>query len=225
MTGLLFWLNVRLEKKLLKIDRTEKFKRKIAFDLALIIMISGFLGGRLLHVVYEEWLYYMIYPLEVFKFWKGGYVYYGGWFASFFCAWLFLRHGKLVFLPWLDFFTPLLSLGYALGRVACYFEGCCYGNTFIPLQLIMVFCELALLGAILFFERRNAFSKAGLLFLTWVIVHASTRFFIEFYRADDRGSMIFGFLSVSQVISILLVSLATLFVVKLNRDKLQTSLF
>ena len=43
MTVLLFWLNIRLDQKIFNLDRTEKFKRKIAFDLSLVIMVAGFL--------------------------------------------------------------------------------------------------------------------------------------------------------------------------------------
>lgn len=207
MTILLFWLNKRLDSNssLLKIERAPKFKRKVAFDLAIVVMVSGFFGGRLLHIFYEEWLYYLTYPAEIFKFWKGGFVYYGGWIASFIASIWYLRYRKLEFLPWADFFTPLLSLGYALGRVACYFEGCCYGNTWIPLQLIMVFSELALLVLILVAERKAWFKNSGEIFAIWLIAHAATRFILEFYRADNRGSYVFDVLSISQVISVGLV--------------------
>lgn len=214
MTVLLFWLNHRLNHKVFQLDRTEKYKRKIAFDLALVLMVSGFIGGRVLHIVFEEWFYYMVYPQEIFKFWKGGFVYYGGWIACFISGWWFLKTKNQKLLPWADFFTPLFSLGYALGRVACYLEGCCYGTTRIPLQLIMVFCELLLLGAVLLIEKRQLFKKAGTLFLTWLLVHATTRFIVEFYRSDERGHMVFDILSVSQVISLLLVILAVMWIMR-----------
>lgn len=206
MTLLLFWLNHRMSSPYLKIERAPKFKRKVAFDLAIVIMVSGFLGGRFLHVVYEEWLYYLTYPLEVFKFWKGGFVYYGGWITSFIASIVFLKRRKLAFLPWADFFTPLLSLGYALGRVACYIEGCCYGTTRVPLQLIMVVSELILLGLVLLTEKKSWFQKSGELFSVWLIAHAVTRFILEFYRSDNRGSYFFGTFSISQMISVLLVA-------------------
>ena len=60
-TLLLFWLNYRLNQKMFQLDRTEKYKRKIAFDLSLVLVVSGFIGGRLLHIVYEEWFYYLVY--------------------------------------------------------------------------------------------------------------------------------------------------------------------
>lgn len=219
MTLLLFWLNYRLDQNIFKLDRTAKFKRKMAFDLSLVIMVSGFIGGRALHIFYEEWFYYLIYPQEIFKFWKGGFVYYGGWISSLFCAWIFLRSKNQKLLPWADFFTPLLSLGYALGRVACYFEGCCYGTTRIPLQLIMVFCELVLFGIILFLELKKKFKTDGYLFFIWIVFHASTRFITEFYRADDRGQLIANILSVSQVISLMIVLSAAFVWVKYLKQK------
>lgn len=204
-TLLLFWLNYRLNQKMFQLDRTEKYKRKIAFDLSLVLMVSGFIGGRLVHIVYEEWFYYMVYPQEIFKFWKGGFVYYGGWLAAMACGWYFLKTKNQKLLPWADFFTPLFSLGYALGRVACYFEGCCYGTTRIPLQLIMVFSELLLLVSVLMAEKRQVFKRSGSLFFSWVLIHAATRFFIEYFRADNRGQKIFNAFSISQLISLILV--------------------
>ncbi|MGZ3690813.1 MAG: prolipoprotein diacylglyceryl transferase family protein, partial [Pseudobdellovibrio sp.] len=57
--------------------------RKIAFDLAIIIMVSGFVGGRLLHVFFEEWDYYSQDLMRIFEFWRGGFVYFGGMFTAF----------------------------------------------------------------------------------------------------------------------------------------------
>ncbi|MBC7459016.1 MAG: prolipoprotein diacylglyceryl transferase, partial [Bdellovibrionaceae bacterium] len=61
-----------------QIEKYKNFDRKIAFDLALVIMVFGFIGGRLFHVVYEEPRYYMKFPLQILQFWNGGYVYFGG---------------------------------------------------------------------------------------------------------------------------------------------------
>ncbi len=222
MTALLLWLNRRLDQGLLRVDRSPKFNRKVAFDLALVIMITGFFGGRLLHVVFEEWLYYLTYPQEIFKFWKGGFVYYGGFITSLLASYLYLKYRKLSLWPWADFFTPLLSLGYAFGRVACYLEGCCYGNTFIPLQLIMVFAELSLFGLIVVCESRKWFTNPGQLFAVWMIGHGLTRFLLEFYRTDFRGEMLFGALSISQVISIAIVIFGLLIIRKSSIERTTT---
>ncbi len=70
LTSLLFFLSYRVEHFLKN--------RKIAFDIALLMMGSAFIGARLLHVFYEEWNYYQQSPLQILFFWQGGFVFFGG---------------------------------------------------------------------------------------------------------------------------------------------------
>ena len=46
-------------------------------DLCFYVMVSALLGARLLYVI-VEYQYFFANPLEIFKFWKGGLVFYGG---------------------------------------------------------------------------------------------------------------------------------------------------
>ena len=214
-------MNIELNDKP-KIDRT------MAFDLVLIIMVSGFLGGRLTHVFYEEFDFYKTFPLEVFKFWKGGFVYFGGFIAAFICTVLYLRFKKENFWAWADFLTPYASLSYAFGRVGCFFEGCCYGSFCEmpwsighrhPTQLYMVFAELFLIALLVLLRKfkSHIFAHVGVFFLIWLVGHATCRFIIEFYREDDRGAMINGY-SISQWISALFVAAAlTTLIFKLKK--------
>jgi phosphatidylglycerol---prolipoprotein diacylglyceryl transferase len=65
----------------------------------------------------------------VFRFWEGGFVFYGGAVATGlvimrFCSregWSFWRLG--------DIAAPTLAVGHALGRLGCFFAGCCFGKT------------------------------------------------------------------------------------------------
>jgi phosphatidylglycerol---prolipoprotein diacylglyceryl transferase len=196
-----------------RVESTKGFDRKTAFDLALVIMVFGFIGGRLLHVVYEEPLYYLRYPLQVFQFWNGGYVYFGGMATAMIASLIFLKKRNEDFLLWADFMAPVLSLMYAFGRIACFFEGCCYGkscslpwaiNGLHPTQLYMVLAELAVFNVI---TRVQADAK-GKVFFAWIMLHSFCRFVIEFYRNDDRGMMLGNFLSISQIISLALIVLS-----------------
>ncbi len=66
--------------------------------------------------------------LSVFKPWKGGLVFYGGFiFASAFAFWYIRRH-RLPFWKIADVFGYILPLGLFLGRVGCLLNGCCYGQ-------------------------------------------------------------------------------------------------
>jgi phosphatidylglycerol:prolipoprotein diacylglycerol transferase len=45
--------------------------------------------------------------------------------------------------------------------------------------------------------------KKGLIFVSYLCMYAVLRFFVEFFRGDDRGAFIIG-LSIAQVISLLI---------------------
>jgi phosphatidylglycerol:prolipoprotein diacylglycerol transferase len=207
LTFLLFWLSQRLES-----EKGKDFDRKIAFDLSLIIMMSGFLGARLFHVFYEHWDFYSTYPSEIFKFWNGGFVYFGGFLAALPMSYLYLRIQKQKFLSWADFMIPLVSASYALGRIGCLLEGCCYGQYCTlpwsiaerhPTQIYMSLGEFFILGLLLLIDKKMKLPFDGYLFTKWIMLHSIFRFIFEFYRDDDRGQSIFG-LSVSQGASLVL---------------------
>jgi phosphatidylglycerol:prolipoprotein diacylglycerol transferase len=196
-----------------RVERNKNFNRQTAFDLALVIMVFGFIGGRLLHVAYEEPRYYLLYPLQIFQFWNGGYVYYGGMLSAMIASLIFLNRNGENFLRWADFMAPAFSLMYGLGRMACFFEGCCYGkacslpwaiNGLHPTQLYMVIAELLVFSFV--FKLKSKFR--GQIFFTWLMLHSFCRFIIEFYRNDDRGLMVGNALSISQIISLVLIFLS-----------------
>lgn len=217
VTFILLLLNSELEQN-------PKINRKITFDLALLIMITGFIGGRMTHVVYEEWNFYREFPLEIFKFWKGGFVFYGGLFLALASVSLYLKNKKQSFYQWADFLTPYVGLSYALGRIGCFFEGCCYGThcelpwaiaNRHPTQLYMSLAEIVLLAVLMYWRKKQKDSfKTGLLFLAWVCGHALNRFAIEFFREDDRGAMLAN-LSISQWLSLVLFMGAFVLLVRL----------
>lgn len=219
VTFILLLINSELNQKL-KIDR------KITFDITLISMIAGFLGARLTHVFYEEWPFYQQFPIEIFKFWNGGFVFYGGFIPAFIVILIFLKLKKQNIYFWTDFFTPYIGLSYALGRLGCFFEGCCYGTHCDlpwaiagrhPTQLYMTLAEVLLLASLVFWRKKKSdHLKPGLLFLTWLCGHAINRFIIEFFREDDRGALIRD-LSLSQWISVGLFIIALSFIVRLYR--------
>lgn len=187
--------------------------KKYGFDLLLIILFSSFVGGRLLHVIYEDPIYYKSYPLEVLKFWNGGFVYYGGFIFSLLTTALYCTLKNISFFKWADFFTPYISMGYILGRFGCLFEGCCYGKYCEfpwsiqqrhPTQIYMIALEGLLFIFIQFISKKIQSAQNGTLFLIWLGLHSVNRFVVEYFRDDHRGVFIFDF-SVSQVLSALLV--------------------
>jgi phosphatidylglycerol:prolipoprotein diacylglycerol transferase len=66
--------------------------------------------------------------LAIFKVWRGGLAYYGGFiFAAIFCLHFARKHrmGRWVVA---DLAAPWIAFGLALTRVGCFLNGCCYGK-------------------------------------------------------------------------------------------------
>ena len=75
-----------------------------------------------------------------------------------------------------------------------------------PTQLYESFAELSILLLLLGTERRGLRFQ-GRTFWLYILLYGLSRFVTEFYRGDPRGTM-FGTLSTSQSISVLIVPLS-----------------
>ncbi len=216
----LIWVKKRAQKK--------NLSKNIALDLSLMIMLGGFVGARLFHVFFESPEYYLKDPMAIFSFWQGGFVYYGGVIGAFILSFVWLKKNKLPAFEWLDFFAPVISFGYAAGRIACFLTGCCYGRScpypwgvkFLalqdgiarhPTQLYAVFWESLVVLILLYIEKekknkmlvfKSLFVSSGSIFMLWLVLHSLGRILMEYYRDDFRGPALLG-LSFSTWISLL----------------------
>jgi len=132
-------------------------------------------------------------------------------------------------------------LGHVVGRMGCLLAGCCYGvptslpwgitfsdpfaaaNVGTPLhvalhptQLYDAAAEFVILLLLLGTERRGR-KFHGRTFWIYILLYAVSRFTIEFFRGDPRGST-FGW-STSQAISMGLAPLAIIMLFVLARAK------
>lgn len=106
-------------------------------------------------------------------------------------------------------FIPIgIALAHGIGRIGCFFAGCCYGieaewglpcaagtsRNVIPTQLFeMAFLLLlAAVMALLYFKFKFNYN-----FSVYTIGYGIFRFIIEYYRADYRGAL-FGSIAPSQ---------------------------
>lgn len=184
-------------------------------DLAMLTTVFGFLGARLFFVFYESPQYFFEHPLSIFSFWEGGFVFFGGLFSALVAGFIYLKWKKIPVLSTLNLMAPVLALGYSLGRLACFFQGCCYGKPthsplglhFTPLidagetvaryptQLFASFGELIVFLLILFLEKyghkKNKFMSNSLFFI-WMMGHGLNRMIMEIFRDDPRGPLIGG---------------------------------
>ena len=138
-----------------------------------------------------------------------------------------------------------VAFGYALGRIACFANGCCFGSVCNwpwaiafpragapyaeellrhPTQLYATTWELGVCLILLALERprrrqrwiRGWLRPTGSLFFLWVVLHSLGRLVMEWFRDDFRGLHPLG-LSISSWLSLLFIALALLWFRKIKR--------
>src|SRR5215470_8602086 len=198
-------------------------------DLGIYIIISALVGAKLLLLV-TNFQTFRANPAELFNLFREAGVFYGGLILAVVVALLYIRRVGLPLWTTCDVFAPGIALGHVVGRFGCFFAGCCFGKptnvpwaiTFTdpfaaanvgtplgvplhPTQLYEAGAELLILIFLLATEKRGR-QFAGRTFWLYMLLYSVSRYFIEFYRGDERGSV--GPLSTSQFVSVILAPLA-----------------
>ncbi len=207
-------------------------------DLGIYIIIAALIGAKLLLLV-TDFQTFRANPRELLNLAREGGVFYGGLILAVTVALWYIRRVGLPLWTTCDVFAPGIALGHVIGRFGCFFAGCCYGKpttvpwaiTFkdpfaaanvgtplnIPLhptQLYEAAAEFLILLALLTTERKGR-PYAGRTFWLYMLLYSISRFIIEFYRGDERGSV--GMFSTSQFISLILAPLAIIMLLYLSR--------
>lgn len=190
-------------------------------DLGFYILLSAIIGSRLFFVL-TQLDHFLRKPLDIFKIWEGGLVFYGGLLLAVPVVILYVRKHKLDLWSIMDIFAPSVAIGHAIGRLGCFSAGCCYGKPAEGLPLAVIFHDhesLARIGIPLhptqlyesFGELINFFilitlrkhqSFKGQLFWTYILLYSIIRFFVELFRGDEIRGFLFAGVSVSQGLSI-----------------------
>src|SRR3979490_1595183 len=209
-------------------------------DLGIYIIISALIGAKLLLLV-TDFRAFTADPPELLTLARSGGVFYGGLILAVVVALVYIRRVGLPLWTTCDVFAPGIALGHVVGRFGCFFAGCCYGkptklpwgitftDTFAaanvgtpldkplhPTQIYEAGAELLILIVLLLTERKGR-PFPGRTFWLYMLLYAVSRFIIEFFRGDERGTV--GMFSTSQFISLLLVPLAIVMLVYLPRAK------
>ncbi len=203
-------------------------------DLAFMLLITGFIGARLLFVI-TRWSYFQDDLMSIFKIWEGGLVFFGGLFTT--IPWGVIYVAKKGWNPWkcMDVILPGLVIAHAFGRLGCFAAGCCYGKptdiflgvkfdselvdahlrgiSLHPTQLYEASALVILFLGLLYVFKKKQFH--GQVALTYLIAYPVLRSIIEVFRGDKiRGFVIEDVLSTSQFISILIVIMASVAIFK-----------
>lgn len=166
-------------------------------------IVAGFLGARLVYVIYF-WKDFSPRPWEALFIWQGGLVFYGGLAGSLLAAVLYLKINKLPVLKILDLAAPYAALGYIFVRLGCFLNGCCFGKICRgpwavkfpqlvglrhPTQLYEAAAGAVIFLILLFLKKRQKFD--GQLVYSGIMVYSVWRFWVEFLR-DDPPYFFYG---------------------------------
>ncbi len=97
-------------------------------DGAFWALIIGLIGSRVAHIIMFPDHYSWKDPLGWIAIWQGGLVFQGAIPAGIAFIYFWATRHKLGFFFLLDFSVPVLALGHGIGRLGCFFNGCCYGG-------------------------------------------------------------------------------------------------
>ena len=201
-----------------------------AWNLGVLAILAGIIGAKVLLVV-NDWGFYRAHPRELLSLTtlQAGGVWSGGLVAAVLISWWYIRRNHLPALKTCDVFSPGIALGHAIGRLGCFAAGCCWGKptrlpwgaTFTnplaaqlvgtplgvrlhPTQLYEMALELGNFLLLAWGLGRKRFD--GQVIGTYVFVYGFARYFLEFLRDDpERGSVLHGFMSGTQLLAIGLV--------------------
>lgn len=190
-------------------------------DVLFYAALGVIIGGRVGYILIYDVQSVLDDPLRVFRIWEGGMSFHGGLLGVIVAIFLFARRVRRPFWQVADFLVPLAPLGLGLGRLGNFINGELWGRvTDVPWAMVFPradnfprhpsqLYEMTLEGGVLFafvwwYARRAR--PNGAVSAVFLIGYALCRFIVEFFRQPDveLGFIAFGWLTMGQVLSILM---------------------
>ncbi len=198
---------------LLKEARQKRFNEDFIYDFCIVLLVSGILCARIFYVIFD-WDSFKGNLIEIVMLQHGGLVWYGGLAGAAIFGCLFIRWKKQSILKIFDLFMPYVALAQSIGRIGCFFNGCCHGKAskfgiYFPVHGQVLFPSqlldsLTLLLIFIFLKFLALKSKNGEIFCYYLMIASLQRFFMEFFRGDARpfyyGFSIFQWMSLGMFI-------------------------
>lgn len=175
--------------------KRRRMDENLIYNLTIVLLVGGVVFARLFYIGLN-WAYFYENISETIMLQHGGLVWFGGLIGAVISGFAFIKIKRMPVLETLDLLAPYAALAQAIGRIGCFFNGCCYGieskwgvyssvfaRTLFPSQLLdsltllLIFAVLRLLPG----KRR-----AGEIVCFYLILASLQRFFLEFVRGDVR---------------------------------------
>lgn len=177
--------------------RKQGLQAKIIFDLAFWMMIAAMVGGRLGHVLFYDFAYYVQHPLETLYIWEGGLSIFGGFIACVIIGVWLLRKKQVNVWKYADAAVFGLPIGLFIGRIGCFLIhdhpgtatdfllGVEYPDGVVRHDHGLYLSLNGLVLAMLFWFLTKKERPVGTYIAVFSIWYGTVRFFLDFYRAVD----------------------------------------
>ncbi len=196
-------------------------------NLTLLLIVAAVVGGKIFFYLEDPGFYFQSFE-NLKKDLSTGFVFYGSLIFAIPTMMLYFRHAGIPLWAGMDRMAIVACIIHGMGRMGCFFAGCCYGIptdsalgvTFThelskapidtplhPTQLYSGTLIFLILVVLLKLKKHVQFD--GQLWFLYIILYATGRGIIEIFRGDEaRGYIIDGVLSHSQFISIFIIGIA-----------------
>jgi len=177
-------------------------KGELVLDLCMWLLLGGFIGARIFHVVLYEPAFFLQHPAELLKIWHGGLSSYGGFVGAAFAFFVFKKRRGLAWLKQMtltglfDHVSFAALYGWMTGRVGCFMI---HDHLGVPCDCLLALnkpdgprLDMALLEilalfplAIFFFLVRNKKKPEGFFASVLLMYYGAVRCILDFWRATD----------------------------------------
>jgi phosphatidylglycerol:prolipoprotein diacylglycerol transferase len=174
------------------------------------LLLGGIVGAKALYVGLA-WEHYAHGEISLWAEFGIGFVFFGGLVGALLAAGIFARVRRLDFLRGADYFAVAIPLGHAIGRIGCYYAGCCYGRDGHPVQLYesagLLLIAIACRRALTMVETGRW--ARGTAFCGYLVLYCGLRILLDPLRGDGRPERFLG-ISHQQGIALLIILLTAL---------------
>jgi phosphatidylglycerol:prolipoprotein diacylglycerol transferase len=189
-------------------------------DLFLYLVVGLIVGARIGYCIAYNLPFYLNSPLKVFAIWEGGMSFHGGLIGIVIAGLIFVQRHGFSFWQFADLIVVTAPIGLGLGRLGNFLNAELYGRVTTlpwamvfpsagdlprhPSQLYEFLLEGVLLFTILWWVKDRPLRK-GTLFCLFLFLYSIVRFFVEFFREPDpQLGLLFSFLTMGQILSIIM---------------------